>query len=197
MNKILSHLTLLSFFIESVFFPFSCWAQDPVVPSSVSVDKNTEDKKKNIYNLDELVFPQEVKELSKVSGAIYYSTPVKNKMLIPTHIWGEVEKSGLHFIPNDTSLIKALSFAGGITDESRQDNVKVTRFENGKTKNFQFDVESGGDETAHRFILRPGDTIFVSRERFYENRNYYTSLVGVAVSLFSGFLIYRTIQKDN
>lgn len=152
--------------------------------------------KKNI-NIEELVLPTEVESLPKKSGSIYYSKAVKNKVLIPTNFWGEVENSGLHFIPQGTSLIKGLSLAGGPTGDADISEIQVTQNSNPKFSIKKFNLNGGGDLAAHRYELQPGDVIFVKKERYYEDRTYYTSLISVAATLLSGILLYREVQRSN
>ncbi len=148
------------------------------------------------YNLGDLAYPTDVKDLGKQGGSIYYSAPSKNKALIPTHIWGEVGRPGMHFIPVDSSLVKALSYAGGVGSGALLGEVKVNREMNGKNETFEFDMEEGGGSEAHHFAVQPGDTIYVPRNRFYENRAYYTSLISVGVTILSAILIYRQVKRD-
>lgn len=147
-------------------------------------------------DLQDLAFPSEVKDLSKATGAVYYSTTNKNKPLMPVHMWGEVSRSGLHYIPVDTKLVKGLSFAGGGTGTADLDNVSVTRIENGKAIRKEFDLSEGGSLEAHQFVLEPGDTVFIKEDTYYANRAYYTSLIGVAVSIVSSILIIKRIEDE-
>lgn len=146
-------------------------------------------------NLQEVALPSEVKDLGKNSGAIYYSTSVKNKVLIPVHIWGDVRQAGLHFVPADTTLIKGLSLAGGPSSTAKLDGIVLTRGTVGGTfKEMDFDITKGGDTAAHQFKIESGDTIFVKKDTFFENRAYYTSLVGVVFTLVSTFLILKKVD---
>ncbi len=148
-------------------------------------------------NLEDLALPSEVEELGKTSGSVYYSSTNKNKPLMPVHIWGEVNRSGLHYIPVDTKLIKGLSFAGGSSGKADLENVTVTRLIDGNTTKHKFDLSDGGNAEAYTYVLQPGDTIFVKDDKFYENRAYYTSLVGVAVAILSSIILYRRIEDRN
>ncbi len=150
--------------------------------------------KKN-YDINELVLPAEVQKLNKRAGSIFYSKSSKDKVLIPTHFWGAVKQSGLHFVPTNTSLIKGISMAGGPTETAKLSNVQVTRKESGGQLNkYRFDLVEGGNLDSHKFELKPGDTVFIEKDHFRENRVYYTSLVSVAVSILSGFIIYRQVK---
>lgn len=145
--------------------------------------------------LNELALPTETKDIGKNSGSIYYSTTNKNKALMPVHFWGEVGRSGLHYIPVDTKLIKGISFAGGGSNTADLEEVIVNRSENGKIVRREFNLAEGGDIKAHEFSLQPGDTVFIPRDDFRENRAYYTSLVGVIVSVLTSYILYNRIQN--
>ncbi len=145
--------------------------------------------------LQDLALPSETKDLRKEVGAVYYSPTSKGKALIPVHFWGEVEKSGLHYIPVDTNLIKGLSLAGGPKSSAELDGIRLTRkLENGN-KDLHFDLSDGGDKNAYETALMAGDTVFVPRSHHIENRAYYTSLVGVIATVLSSILLFREIKK--
>lgn len=161
---------------------------------SISVCFSSE-KIKSDLSLQDIALPSEVKEIGKQQGAIYYNTSIKNKALIPTHFWGEVQKPGLHFIPTDTSLIKGLSMAGGVNGNAKLEEVKLSRLdESGKLKEYTFDLAEGGNQDSFQFKIEPGDTIFIQKDTFYENRAYYTGLIGIAISIISTFFIVSKIK---
>ena len=150
---------------------------------------------KSELNLQEVTLPSEVKDLNKQSGSIYYNTSVKNKVLIPAHIWGEVSKPGLHFIPTDTTLIKGISMAGGPSGAAKLQEIILTRVaSDGQFKQYEFNLSGGGDADAYKFKLEPGDSIFIKKDTFYENRAYYTGLIGISISILSTILLLRKIK---
>jgi hypothetical protein len=157
---------------------------------TVSVSNETES-----LSLQEIALPSEVKDLGKQAGAIYYNSSVKNKVLIPTHFWGEVNRPGLHFVPNDSSLIKGLSMAGGPTGAAKLEQVILSRSQSdGTLKQYEFNLSSGGNTDAYKFKIEPGDSVFVKRDRFLEDRNYYTSWIGIAISIISTFVLLRAVK---
>lgn len=145
-------------------------------------------------DLQDLALPTDVKEMGKSSGAVYYSSTSKNRPLMPVHIWGEVGRPGLHFIPLDSKLVKGLSFAGGGTSLAKLDEVVVNRVENGKLVRKEFDLTEGGNIDAFEYTLKSGDTVFLEKDRSLENRTYYTGLIAVAVTILSGLLIYKRLE---
>ena len=79
-------------------------------------------------------------------------------------------------VPKFTSL----SIAGGPTANADLENVKLIRKDNNNEANkYDYDLSKGGDEGAHTTVLKPGDSVFIGQNRFYENRAYYTSLTSV------------------
>ena len=143
----------------------------------------------------ELVLPTEVKDINKKGGSVFYSTGTKNTALIPTNIWGEVKNSGLHYIPQRTNLVNGLSLAGGTTGSADLDEVIVSRNSKGEWKNYTFDL-TGGSNQALGFELQPGDVVQVKKDRFYENRTYYTGLISILATLVSTALIYEQVKDD-
>lgn len=147
-------------------------------------------------SLQEIALPSEVTGLGKQSGTIYYNTSVKNKVLVPAHFWGEVQKPGLHFIPTDTTLIKGLSMAGGPSGAAKIDDVVLTRSApDGSLKQFEFDLSEGGDTLAYQFKIESGDSVFIRKDLFREDRAYYTSLVAIAVSVLSTVILLQKVNK--
>jgi len=180
MNKLSTLLIIFSF-----IFNTSIMAQTGQKSGSIS----------NSVNLRELALPSEVKNIGKTSGAIFYSPSIKGKVLIPVNFWGEIGKSGLHFIPIGTSILSGLSLAGGPRSTAELDTVKLTRLIDKKIKTFQFDLTDGGNNVVYDMKLKPGDTIFVSRDNFMSNRAYYTSLIGVISTILSTFIIYNQVKN--
>ncbi|AYF43815.1 SLBB domain protein [Halobacteriovorax sp. BALOs_7] len=148
----------------------------------------------NNIDLNSLVLPTEVKGLEKKSGSLYFSKSVKNEVLIPTNFWGEVKSAGLHFVPKGTSLINGLSLAGGATGDANLNEVKITRKSGKELKTIEFDLSSGGDFNSHNFQLQPGDVVYLRKERFYENRIWYTSILSILATTLGSYLIYKKID---
>ena len=156
-------------------------------------------EKSNIkdFNIRELALPSEVEGIGKNSGAIFYNPSIKGKALVPVHFWGEVQKSGLHFVPVDTNLLSGLSLAGGPNSGALLEDVIVTTLRSGKRERLQFDLKEGGFEDSANFVLRPGDAVFLKKDNYLADRSYYTSLIGVIVTILSGILLYRQVDKTN
>ena len=164
-----------------------------LVPASYAQNKA---KKSPKFNLKELVMPSEVGTLGKKGGSIYYSPAIKDKVLIPVHMWGSVSTAGLHFLPIDTSIINGISLAGGPTSTAKLSTIKLNRKESGKIKTYKFDLSDGGDQKAFDMTLKPGDTIFIEKSNFIANRAYYTSLISIVTTILSSVLLYQQIKRN-
>lgn len=146
-------------------------------------------------NLRDLALPSEFEGIKKEAGAVFYSGTSKGKALIPVNVWGEVNKAGLHYLPIDTDLVLGLSLAGGPKSTAQLSKIKVTRNNNNQISEYKFDLSEGGTPEAYKLKLEPGDTVFVEREYFYENRAYYTSIIGVVATILSSILLYRQVKN--
>lgn len=163
--------------------------------SSPQLWANGKDKEKDELDINVLALPSEVKGIGKGSGAIFYSPSIKGKILIPVSIWGEVKKSGLHFLPIETSLVQGISLAGGPTNAANLKTVKISRTNSaGAIESQKYDLRYGGGQEASLKILKPGDTVFIEKSTFSEDRAYYTSLFGVVATILSTILIYRQVK---
>lgn len=161
---------------------------------TISVCLSAEEIKGDL-NLQDIALPSEVKDIAKQQGSIYYDTSSKNKALVPTHFWGEVQKAGLHFIPTDTTLVKGLSMAGGPTGAAKLEKITLSRINlDGTMKQYNFDLSGGGESDAHTFKIISGDSIFIKKDMFMENRSYYTSWVNIALSLITTFFIITKVK---
>ena len=150
--------------------------------------------KNSPYNIRKLALPSEVKNVSKQPGSLYYNPSVKGKALMPIHFWGRVNKAGLHFVPLETKLIDGISMAGGPSSNADLSEVVITTNRNGKRERLELDLEGGGDLSVDNYTLNPGDTIFLKKDSYMENRSYYTSLFGVVATILSSVLLYQQVK---
>jgi polysaccharide export outer membrane protein len=103
----------------------------------------------------------DLKELQ--SGALSQNVALKDgdTIFIPraesVYVFGQVKNPGAYAIQKTTTVLQALSLAGGVTERGATGRIKIVRIEKGKT------VEVKALLTD---IVRPGDTIMVP-ERFF------------------------------
>lgn len=73
------------------------------------------------------------------------------------YVFGQVKNPGAYPIQRETTVLQALSLAGGVTDRGATGRIKIVRLEKGKKLEIRVKLDT---------IVRPGDTIIVP-ERFF------------------------------
>ena len=117
----------------------------PQLPGTESVDVTTVD----------------LKELQ--SGALSQNVALRDgdTIFVPraesVYVFGQVKSPGAYSIQRTTTVLQALSLAGGVTDRGATGRIKIVRIEKGKTVELRVKLTD---------LVRPGDTIMVS-ERFF------------------------------
>jgi len=93
-----------------------------------------------------------------------------SRLLIEIHVWGEVNKPGLYRIPDGSTVLDAISEAGGPTQYAALSRVKLTHPVDVKPRGQRIDLDRyiAGRDTTVLPVLRPGDMINVPRNtRFF------------------------------
>jgi polysaccharide export outer membrane protein len=73
------------------------------------------------------------------------------------YVFGQVKNPGAYSIQRNTTVLQALSLAGGVNERGATGRIKIVRIEKGKTVEVKVKLTD---------IVRPGDTIMVP-ERFF------------------------------
>jgi polysaccharide export outer membrane protein len=103
----------------------------------------------------------DLKELQ--SGALSKNVSLRDgdTIFVPraesVYVFGQVKNPGAYPIQRNTTVLQALSLAGGITERGATGRIKIVRVENGKTIEIKVKLTD---------LVRPGDTIMVP-ERFF------------------------------
>ncbi|MFA5099980.1 MAG: SLBB domain-containing protein [Candidatus Omnitrophota bacterium] len=84
-------------------------------------------------------------------------------------IYGEVHRPGIYPMEADTTMLRAISIAGGLSKDSSSVRVKILRPESGgKQRTIDIDLKAATQgESSADIVLLSGDTIIVSEEKFY------------------------------
>lgn len=103
----------------------------------------------------------DLKELQ--SGALSKNIALKDgdTIFVPraesVYVFGQVRNPSAYAIQRNTTVLQALSLAGGVTERGATGRIKIVRIEKGKTVEVRVKLTD---------IVRPGDTIIVP-ERFF------------------------------
>ena len=115
-----------------------------------------------------------------LAGAILLTDPLKaqddqgfqrdSRLLIEVHVWGEVNKPGLYRVPDGSTVLDAISTAGGPTQFAALSKVKLTHPSAAKPRSQKVNLNSyaDGKGSPELPVLKPGDMISVPRNaRFF------------------------------
>ena len=97
------------------------------------------------------------------SGALSKNVALKDgdTIFVPraesVYVFGQVKNPGAYAIQRNTTVLQALSLAGGVNERGATGRIKIVRIEKGKTVELKAKLTD---------IVRPGDTIMVP-ERFF------------------------------
>lgn len=97
------------------------------------------------------------------SGALSENVSLKDgdTIFVPraeaVYVFGQVKSPGAYSVQRNTTVLQALSLAGGITDRGATGRIKIVRIENRRTIELKVKLTD---------VVRPGDTIMVP-ERFF------------------------------
>lgn len=114
------------------------------------------------------VFAQDVEgdaaAASSQGRAAQYFLGDENAIFITVNVWGKVGRPGQYNIPSGTDLLTLLSAAGGPTDRSRLDSVRIVRMVNQREEILEVDVKRYLKTGDLSLIpdMEPGDTVIVA-----------------------------------
>jgi hypothetical protein len=136
----------------------------------------------------------------------YYSDNKRGRLLIPVQVWGDVQLSGTHHVPDDTMLIDLIGLAGGPQGSLKKTTIVVKRLVHTSSEIMpqvtQFTGESLlRDATANRFAMASDDMVYVevdkSEDKLYKTLTMASVITGLVSSvLLTYFLIHdRSVAK--
>lgn len=118
-------------------------------------------------------------------------------------VLGEVRSPGVFFSDGNTSVLEAISKAGGYTLDAKTSNILLVRSGSGKSKPelMVFNMENALNEgdMVSNFLLQKGDVIYVPRtfianvDRFF---NHLSTIISPLLALESGYYIGTQIKAS-
>jgi len=73
------------------------------------------------------------------------------------YVFGEVRTPGAYIVQRETTVLQALSLAGGVTEDGAMNRIKIVRLANGEKSELRVKLND---------LVSPGDTIIVPRKYF-------------------------------
>lgn len=87
-------------------------------------------------------------------------------IMIPVHLWGATNVTGLFHIPKNTNLTTLLTYARGPSLEAELDSIRIKRTAENKQKIFKVDVEKLLEDPNHQdIVLMPNDIVYVENKK--------------------------------
>lgn len=79
------------------------------------------------------------------------------------YVIGRVNNPGRFVLTSEVNVLQALAMAGGLNPFAKRGDIKIFRYEGGKTQTFGFDYDkvASGEDLRQNLILRRGDVIVV------------------------------------
>jgi len=114
-------------------------------------------------NLDEAVDIQRASIRDLEGGSLRQNIELRDgdTIFVPraesAYIFGQVKAPGAYSIQKDTTILQALSLAGGVTENAAMNRITIVRIVKGETKKVKVKLTD---------IVKPGDTIIVP-ERYF------------------------------
>lgn len=138
--------------------------------------------------------------VTTASGAFYdYSDPSSVNMKIA--IWGYVRNPGRYAIPLSTTIIEAISNAGGPVDDALLEDVRLLRMKPDSTQEvIKFDYnqllhESAVAKTIKDIQLRPGDVLLIPGEPRFYFKDYFSITLSIISTLISLTILIISLVK--
>lgn len=122
-----------------------------------------------------------------------YSFQRDSRLLIEVHVWGEVNRPGLHRVPDGSTVLDAISLAGGPTQYASVSKVRLTHAGNDSRRSQKIDIDryAQGSEGSQPPVLRPGDMITVPRNARFFWKDAVQLLADIAIIVNVYYLISR------
>ncbi len=133
-------------------------------------------------------------------GAYYdYSDP--NAVNMKISVWGFVRFAGRYSLPLNSSLIEAISYAGGPHDDALLEDVRILRMKPDSTQEVikvdynQLLHESAVAKSIKDVQLRPGDVVLVPGEPRFYFKDYFSITLSIVSTLISLTILIISIAK--
>jgi hypothetical protein len=142
---------------------------------------------------------------SSMGSAAFYDLSDPTGVNMDVNVWGYVRLPGRYRVPVKTTFIDVMSFAGGPTDESNIEEIRILRNSNDPSKKpelikLNYNDLLWGDNISSRPKLNPvlqsGDVILVLKERRYSVRDDVGFYLPIITTVVSFAILIITLTKN-
>jgi polysaccharide export outer membrane protein len=132
-------------------------------------------------DLDQLLHEGDLSlNVDLIPGDVVHVTADTQRLI---YVLGEVNRPGMYPLRRGLSAIDAIALAGGVTEDSDDDGIRVLRPSENRTENFDYDEFMDGDFLENR-LLAQGDVVFVPRHTLAEIGWVFDQLAPIAQIFF-------------
>lgn len=118
-----------------------------------------------------------------VSGTDYKTKMIRVKMI------GEVNKPGVHLLPDRSSFTTLLSYAGGPTKDADITEITIKRKHRQGYKNIELNFKDFMENNQNDILLKADDLIYVEKEKEFISTRTLTIIATVLGAVVSGIVI--------
>ncbi len=117
-----------------------------------------------------------------------------DKLIITVNIWGQVQKPGEYKVEYGSTIVQALSSAGGMTDYADMNNVKVIRYTEKGKQVFRLYLSKmlKGKEQNEPMKVENGDIIIVEKNIRKDWGSFVTFISQLAIIINVFYLISKS-----
>ena len=136
------------------------------------------------------------------SNAALYDLSDPTGVNMDVNLWGYVRFPGKYRIPIKTTFLDVITYAGGPTDESNLEEIRILRNTGDASKkpeviklnyNDLLWGEQVSDKTKNNPVLQPGDVIVVRKEKRYTFRDDISFVLPILTTIVSVATLLVTI----
>jgi hypothetical protein len=141
--------------------------------------------------------------LGKENGNVreFFSWNKDNRFVIRIHVWGDISLSGIHYVPDNSTLLDVVGYAGGPTGLLAGSKITINRFSNTKDRKpeeleIQIDGKRMVSETKFRnYPVQDGDVIYLESppkaDNFMRNLAIISTVLGIISTSATLFILAR------
>ena len=116
-----------------------------------------------------------------------------DKLIIKINVWGQVQRPGQYDVEYNSSLIVAISKAGGFNDYANLKKIKIVRIIDGKKKIIPVNIKKylKNPDNIELPTLKNGDIIYVEKNVKKDWTNFVTFISQIAIIINVIYLITK------
>ncbi len=124
------------------------------------------------------------------------SVASEDKLIIKVNVWGQVQRPGQYEVEYDSSIVQAISKAGGFNDYANLGKVKIIRIVNGKKKIIRVNIKKYlKDKTIRKLPnLENGDIIYIEKNVKKDWVNFVTFVSQIAIIVNVIYLLMHSTK---